>query len=117
MAARRNTELYKRYGHLLQYDPYQLLATGDTEQGQWQAIQFVSSSGREAVVLAFRAESPHETVQLLLQGLRIDGIYEVNFANRSDPDLEIGGGDLLSKGIAVSLERPHMSEVVSVRML
>jgi alpha-galactosidase len=116
-AARRNTELYKRYGHLLQYDPYQLLATGDTEQGQWQAIQFVSSSGREAVVLAFRAESPQETVQLLLQGLRIDGIYEVNFANRSDPDLEIGGGDLLSKGIAVSLERPQMSEVVSVRML
>ena len=117
-AARRNIALYKSYRHLLQHDCHQLLPSGNAGQGkgEWQAVQFVSPSGEEAVVLAFRAESPQETVQLSLRGLRSEGVYEVNFANGSRPDLKIGGGELLAKGITVSLERAHMSEVVLVRM-
>ena len=117
-AARRNMELYKRYRHLLQSDCYQLLPTVDTgkDQNGWLAVDFVAPSGQEAVVLAFRAESPQETVQLLLRGLRNDGNYDVNFVNQERKDLKVTGNDLLTKGITVSLERPHMSEVVLVRM-
>ena len=119
-AARRNMELYKRYRHLLQHDCYQLLPPGDAEkgrgQGEWQAVQFVSPSGQEAVILAFRAESPQETVQLRLRGLQTDKNYDVNFANEERPDLKVTSNDLLTKGITVSLKRPHMSEVVLVRM-
>ena len=120
MAARRNMELYKRYRHLLHHDCHQLLPPGDAEkvrgQGEWQAVQFVSPSGQEAVILAFRAESPQETVQLRLRGLQTDKNYDVNFANEERPDLKVTSNDLLTKGITVSLKRPHMSEVVLVRM-
>jgi alpha-galactosidase len=117
-AARRNVELYKRYRQLLQSDCYQLLPTVDTgkDQNGWLAVEFVSPSGQEAVVLAFRAESPQETVQLSLRGLQNDKNYDVNFANEERPDLKVTGNDLLTRGLTVSLERPHMSEVVLVRM-
>jgi alpha-galactosidase len=113
-AASRNMKSYKSYRHLLQHDCYQLAPTG-SGSGHWQAVQFVSPSGEEAVVLAFRAESPQETMHLSLQGLRSDGIYEVNFANGGGPDLKIAGGDLISKGITIALGHSHMSEVISVR--
>jgi len=120
MAARRNMAMYKRYRHLLQHDCYQLLPSGDTGPGQgkgeWQAVQFVSPSGQEAVVLAFRAESPQDTVQLSLRGLRSEGDYDVHFANGNRSDSKAKGGELLSKGISISLEKPHMSEVVLIRM-
>ena len=117
-AARRNMALYKRYRHLLQSDCYQLLPTVDTKKDQngWLAVEFVSPSGQEAVILAFRAESPQETVQLSLRGLRNGKNYDVNFANVERPDLKVTGNDLLTKGITFSLERPHMSEVILVRM-
>ena len=117
-AARRNMELYKRYRHLLQSNCYQLLPAVDTgkDQSAWLAVEFVSPSGQEAVVLAFRAESPQKVVQLTLRALRSDGNYDVNFAVGNRPNLKARGDDLLSKGITFSLERPHMSEVVLVRM-
>ena len=110
--------LYKRYRHLLQSDCYQLLPTVDTKKDQngWLAVEFVSPSGQEAVILAFRAESPQETVQLSLRGLRNGKNYDVNFANVERPDLKVTGNDLLTKGITFSLERPHMSEVILVWM-
>jgi alpha-galactosidase len=115
-AAKRNTELYKRYRHLLQHDCHQLLPTGATEKGQWQAVQFIAPSAREAVVLAFRAESTQETIQLPLQGLQSDGIYEVDFANSNRTGLKVRGGDLATKGLTISLGEPHMSEVVSLKI-
>ena len=117
-AARRNVELYKRYRHLLQYDCHQLLKTADAGKGEggWLAVEFVSPSGQEAVVLAFRAESPQTTVELSLRGLRSDGNYDVHFANGNRPDLKAKGGELLSKGMSISLDKAHMSEVVLVRM-
>ena len=117
-AARRNMELYKRYRHLLQSDCHQLLPAVDAgkDQSGWLAVEFVSPSEQEAVVLAFRAESPQETVQLSLRGLQNDKNYDVTFANEERPDLKVTGNDVLTKGITVSLKRPRMSEVVLVRM-
>ena len=117
-AARRNMELYKRYRHLLQSDYYQLLPAADTAKGQdeWLAVEFVSPSEQEAAVLAFRAESSQEMVQLSLRGLRSVGNYDLTFANGNRPNLKARGDDLLSKGITISLEQPHMSEVVLVQM-
>jgi alpha-galactosidase len=119
-AARRNVALYKSYRHLLQHDCCQLLPSSDMapdkRKSEWQAVQFVLPSGQEAVVLAFRAESTQPMVQLSLRGLKSEGSYEVNFANGGHPDLKMEGGELLAKGITVSLERANMSEVVLIRM-
>jgi alpha-galactosidase len=113
-AARRNLEVYKRYRHLLQNDCYHLLPAGSAEH-QFQAVQFISPSASEAVVLVFKAESSQETVQVPLRGLQASRSYEITFANGS-PTLQAGGGDLLSEGITLSLARPATSEVVLLQM-
>ena len=117
-AAQRNMKLYRRYRHLLQSNCYQLIPAVDPgkDQNHWLAVEFAPPSGQEAVVLAFRVESKLETVQLLLRGLLKDKNYDVNFANEEGPNLRVTGNDLLTKGITVSLERPHMSNVVLVQM-
>ncbi|WP_158752017.1 alpha-galactosidase [Acidobacterium sp. S8] len=114
-SARRHVALYKRYRHLLQHDCYHLLPSGNTKEAQWEAVQFISPSRKETVILAFRAKSAQETIQLPLQGLLEDAIYEVNFENPSRPALKMQSHDLRSKGIRISLKRPHMSEVIFLR--
>jgi alpha-galactosidase len=116
-AARRNTDLYKRYRHLLQHDCYQLLPDSGTKKDQWQAIQFVLPSGKETVVLAFRGGSEQETIQIPLRGLKNSGNYEIEFANEGTVHLRKNGDELLSKGLGVSLKHPRMSEVILIRMV
>lgn len=113
-AARRNIALYKRYRHLLQHDCYHLFSSSGAQQ-KYQAIQFVSPSGQEAVVLVFRARSPQDIVRLPLHGLRSNGRYDVTFAN-SGVNTWMEGDDILSKGISISLKAPYMSEVLLLRM-
>lgn len=114
-AARRNVPLYKRFRHLLQEDCYDLLpATSDAKQ-QWQAMQFVSPSSQESVVLVFRAESTQNTLQIPLKGLNRDALYVITFANGNRPDIKMVGHALLTQGLAISLETPRMSEVVLLK--
>jgi len=110
-AARRNVAVFKRYRHLLQQDSYRLL---DGDKDQPQAIQFVSTSGDESVVLVFKAESKEGAVQLPLRGLRKNTDYEITFANRNQI-LQVASNSLLSNGIAVALAQPDTSEVVLMR--
>ena len=114
-SARRHVALYKRYRHLLQHDCYHLLPSGNTKEAQWEAVQFISPSRKETVILAFRAKSAQETIQLPLQALLEDAVYEVNFENPPHPSLKMQGHDMRSKGITISLSRPHMSEVILLR--
>lgn len=124
-AAKRNMEVYKRYRHLLQHDCYHLQPVGGPETGhiqqtqvapiQCQAVQFVSPSGQESVVFVFKAENSPDTVQLSLRGLQANGRYDIAFANGS-PKLQKDAGELLSKGIAVTLTHPATSEVMILRM-
>ncbi|HEX4486123.1 MAG TPA: glycoside hydrolase family 36 protein, partial [Terriglobales bacterium] len=107
-AARRNMAVYKRYRHLLQADCYHLL---DGKEKRPHAIQFVSALGDESVVLVFKAESKEDTLQLPLRALRKDARYEFTFANENRT-ASIDAGDLLSKGISISLAGPVTSEVI-----
>jgi alpha-galactosidase len=112
-AARRNMTVFKRYRHLLQQDSY-CLVEGTNGKDQPQAIQFVSTSADESVVLVFKAESKQDIVQLPLRGLREDADYEITFTNQNQT-LRAPSDDLLSKGIAVALAQPATSEVVFLR--
>jgi alpha-galactosidase len=114
-AARRNVSLYKQYRHLLQHDFYDLLPKQEAGKREWEAMQFVSPSGQEAVVLIFRGASTQNTIQLQLRGLQRDALYAITFANGSRPDLKMTGHVLLSQGIAISLESPQMSEVLLLK--
>ena len=110
-AARRNVPIYKRYRHLLQDDCYHLL---EESKDQPHAIQFVSLSADESVVLVFKAESKQGTLQLPLRGLQQDMSYELTFVNKNQT-LQASGGDLQSKGITVSLADAVTSEVIMLR--
>jgi alpha-galactosidase len=112
-AARRNVAVYKRFRHLLQADCYHLLPVIPAEN-KFQAVQFVNSSAGESVVLAFKAGSSLQTMQVPLHGLERNRSYEVTYANGDSP-ARMSGADLLSKGIALSLRSPATSEVVLLR--
>ena len=113
-AALRNIAVYKRYRHLLQNDCYHLLPAAAAE-AQYQAIQFVSPSAEEAVVLVFKASNSPDTLQLPLRGLRASATYEVTFAN-GNPALRARGADLLSSGLKLSLAHPATSEVALLHL-
>jgi alpha-galactosidase len=113
IAARRNLSLYKRFRHLLQEDCFHLSAVKPVE-GKFQAVQFAAPSGKESVVLAFKAGSLLETQQLQLYGLERNWIYQVSFANGGAP-VRVLGAELLSKGIQLSLPSPATSEIVFLK--
>jgi alpha-galactosidase len=111
-SARRNIAVYKRYRHLLQNDCYHLLPGG--AEARFEAVQFVSPAGDEALVLAFQAGSSQQTLQLPLRGLQSDADFDAEFANGSSA-VRIAGAELLSKGISIPLAHPATSEVVLLR--
>ncbi len=107
-AARRNIAVFKRYRHLLLQDSYVLLEGAKNET---QAIQFVSPSGDESVVLVFKGEGKADALQLPLHGLKKNVDYQITFINRNE-SLRAASNDLLSKGISANLEQPVTSEVI-----
>jgi alpha-galactosidase len=111
-AARRNLPVYKRYRHLLQDDCYHLSRLIKSDSN-YQAVQFISSSAEESVVLVFKAGSTQDELQLPLLGLRHEVAYEITFANGA-ASATVQGADLMTKGISVSLARAT-SEVVLLK--
>jgi alpha-galactosidase len=110
-AARRNMPIFKGYRHLLEEACYHLLPG---TQSQPQAIQFVSNSGEESVVLVFKGQSEKDSVQLILRGLLGDSEYEITSANRRETR-KVRGEELLSKGMGAALNEPFTSEVLLLR--
>ncbi|MBS1850917.1 MAG: alpha-galactosidase [Acidobacteria bacterium] len=110
-AARRNVAVYKRYRHLLLHDCYHVLAGGEKQP---EAVQFVSPSAEEAVVLAFRAGGPQEHVQMRLRALQDSATYELEFVT-AGRKLRCSGAELAGKGMEVTLPAADASEVVLLR--
>jgi alpha-galactosidase len=113
-AARRNVPLYKRYRHLLQGDAYHLFPPTGSPEG-WQAIQFISANGREAVVLCFRNGSKQAMMRLPVRALDAAANYRLESANGT----ELGsskGARLLREGLVIQLSEPEMSDVILINV-
>jgi alpha-galactosidase len=108
-----NIEVYKRFRHLLfqqvsfPYRPY-----GTDPQG-WQAIQYTSMTGSEAVLLCFRAASTQTTSELPLSRLQASKNYRVRFID-SGKESTVSGKELMEIGILLSLPEAGASEIVLV---
>ncbi len=108
-----NIELYKRFRHLLfqqvsfPYRPY-----GTDSQG-WQAIQYTSNSGSEAVLLCFRAASTQTTSELPLSRLHASKNYRVRYID-AGKEATMSGKELMEIGILLSLPEAGGSEIVLV---
>jgi alpha-galactosidase len=105
--------LYKEFRHLLfqqvsfPYKPY-----GTDPQG-WQAIQFTSMAGSEAVLLCFRAASTQTTSELPLSRLTPSKSYRVRFID-AGKESTMSGKELMENGIFLSLPEAGASEIILV---
>ena len=108
-----NIGLYKQFRHLLgqrvsfPYKPY-----GTDPQG-WQAVQFTSSDGLQAVLLCFRGTSSQMASRLVLSGLHPRKAYVIRFVD-AKADSKVYGNDLMNIGVIISLPEAGASEVVMV---
>jgi alpha-galactosidase len=108
-AARRNIALYKRYRHLLQGRAYHSFPSRGSPE-QWQAIQFASDNGAEAVLLCFRGKSTQSEMRLPVRGLQPSRAYRITSANRSEAR-SLSGDQLMRDGIIASLPKTEMSDI------
>ena len=68
---------------------------------EWDAIEFCKRDGSEAVVLAFRSQSPEAEKVLPLRGLTADAAYDVR--NYDSGQVRVVTGKELAAGMKVSL--------------
>jgi alpha-galactosidase len=108
-AARRNISAYKRYRHLLHGRAYHLFPPPGSPE-QWQAIQFASEDGTEAVVLCFRGKSTQSAMRLPVRGLQAGKTYKVALAN-GNTMRSLTGRQLMRDGLIASLAKPEMSNI------
>lgn len=108
-ALKRCIAQYKRYRHLLSEDVYHLLPPS-TDAGVWDAIQFCTRDGSEAVVIVFRDTSPQVEFKLALRGLSIEANYTVTSMNTNRSEIH-SAATLMADGLKVRLPTPDTSEI------
>jgi len=81
----------------------------------WLAYQLILSDRQEGAILAFRRpESPMTSGCFQLRGLDAAGIYTFEDAD-GGPALEVGGQELMEKGLLLAIETPRASQMVFYR--
>ena len=108
----RNFQLYKQYRHLLREDVYHVLPPSVAPQA-WDAVEFCRRDGAEAVLLAFRSQSPETDKVLTLRGLTPDARYQVKSGNSGR--VRLMTGKELAGGLKVSLPAAEMSEILQIK--
>ena len=111
-AWKRNIRIFKQYRHLLREDVYHLLPSS-TKPQEWDAIEFCKRDGSEAVVLAFRSQSPEAEKVLPLRGLTADAAYDVR--NYDSGQVRVATGKELAAGMKVNLPVADTSSIVHLK--
>jgi len=76
------------------------------------AYQLLLSARQEGVVLAFRrAESPMTSASFQLHGLNAASMYTFECAD-SGKSWQVSGQELMTKGLALSLDTPRTSRLL-----
>jgi len=84
----------------------------------WDGIEYWDRIAGKGVVYAFRGSAPDETQHAyVLQGLRADRSYHLQFEDHAAADRVTTGRELMASGLTVRLPLPDSSEVVFVREL
>ncbi len=112
-ALARNFKVYKQYRRLLREDVYHLLPPSTTADA-WDAIEFCTRDGREAVVLVFRSKCSESVKVLALRGLGQDVVYEVTWVNSGTT--RIMQGKELGAGVTIVLPAQDMSEILLLKV-
>ena len=103
-AMARNFQVYKEYRHLLREDVYHVLPPSVSPQ-TWDAVEFCRRDGSEAVVLAFRSQSPESEKLFAFRGLAPELRYQVKSYNSGQ--VRTMTGKELAGGVKISLPTPQ----------
>jgi alpha-galactosidase len=114
-AARRHIATYKSIREIVQHgDQYRLASL---RQGDWAALQYVATDGKEAVVFVFLHASRFgpSRRRLRLQGLEPDALYRVDAG-------EVGaqpqsGAALMARGLIVEMCGDLQSRLIHIQRL
>ena len=112
-AARQQIELYKtRLRPLIRdADLYHVSARPDGVH--WDGIEYFDPSRKTGVLYAFRGTIPGAPEHaFVLQGLKPEATYRVQFYDGTSPDRVASGRELLNSGVRVKLISPNSSELV-----
>ncbi len=94
------------------YGDYYPLTPCSIDPQAWMAYQLLLSARQEGVVLAFRrAESPMTSASFQLHGLNAASMYTFECAD-SGKSWQVSGQELMTKGLALSLDTPRTSRLL-----
>jgi hypothetical protein len=117
-AARQAFALYKQSLRPLIRDAQLYHVSPRPDGVHWDGIEYWDRVSGKGVVYAFRGSAPHETRHAyVLQGLRADHSYRLEFVDHTSPDRVMSGRELMSSGLAVTLPMPESSELVFLEEL
>jgi len=84
----------------------------------WDAVEYFDPVRGAGVIYAFRGSDPGDSTHVfVLQGLRPDRSYTVQFHNGTDPDRIASGMELLQDGLKLALPFPLSSALVFISEL
>lgn len=82
----------------------------------WDGVEYFDPGRRNGVLFAFRGSSSEESSHLfVLRGLNVATSYRLTFHDHSSHEQTISGGELMNKGVRVSLPLPDSSELVFIQ--
>ena len=82
----------------------------------WDGIQYFDPKRGKGVLYAFRGSTETESSHLfILDGVRPEGAYTLQFRDHSSPERTVRGAELLKKGLRVKLAVPNSSELVFIQ--
>jgi hypothetical protein len=85
---------------------------------RWDGIEYWDRISSKGVVYVFRGSTPDEPSHaFVLQGMRADRSYQLQFEDHTSQDRVVSGRELMSSGFAVTLPLPESSELVFVQEL
>ncbi len=115
-AAKEEFQLYKSQlrPFIRDADLYHVSARPDGTH--WDGVQYFDPKRDQGVLYAFRGSTETESSHVfVLDGVRPEVEYKLQFRDHSSPDRTVKGAELLKKGFMVKLAVPNSSELVFIQ--
>ena len=115
-AAKEEIELYKKDLRPLIRDADLYHVSARPDGVHWDGIEYWDRERKRGAVYAFRGSSAEEkSHSFVLRGLNPSARYQIIFHDRSSPDREVSGRELVDRGVQVSLSIPNSSEIILIK--
>jgi disulfide oxidoreductase YuzD len=111
--ARQAFDLYKKKLRPLIRDALLYHVSGRPDGVHWDGMEYWDPARQEGVVFAFRgsaADAPEHRFKL--SGLDANRLYSLHFQDRTAPDRQASGRELMEEGLSLHLQHPLSSELV-----